>query len=122
VQDLLAYLDQDAPAKNPEPEASSKNGPRLKLKSSLRSLAPEFIDRLRASDNSLRDAIRQSDFSALRIFGHNLKGNGANFGFPVLSELGDRMESAALRNELGPMEALIGELRQYLDSVVIEYE
>jgi hypothetical protein len=81
-----------------------------------------FIERLRAGAPGLHETIKHSDFPAIRIFGHNLKGDGANFGFPVLSELGDRLESAALRNELGAIEAVAGELWRYLDSVTIEYE
>ena len=122
VYDLIAYLDQITVEEDLQPKAPFGSIPRVSIKKSLRSLAPMFIERLRTSSPVLQDAIKHSDFPAIRVFGHNLKGNGANFGFPVLSELGDRLESAALRNELGPMEAIVGELRHYLDSVVIEYE
>ncbi len=122
VQDLIAYLDWITLEEDLKPKAQAGNVPHVSVKTSLRSLVPMFIERLRTSGPELQDAIKHSDFPAIRIFGHNLKGNGANFGFPWLSELGDRLESAALRNELGPMEALVYELRQYLDSVVIEYE
>jgi len=122
VYDLIAYLDQITLEEDLQPKAPFGSIPRVSIKNSLRSLAPMFIERLRTSSPVLQDAIKHSDFPAIRVFGHNLKGNGANFGFPVLSELGDRLESAALRNELGPMEAIVGELRQYLDFVVIEYE
>jgi signal transduction histidine kinase/CheY-like chemotaxis protein len=122
AQDLMAYLDRTTVEDGLEPQVHSGYPSHVSIKSSLRSLVPMFIDRLRASGPGLQDAIKHSDFPAIRVFGHNLKGNGANFGFPVLSEFGDRMESAALRNDLRPMEALVGELWQYLDSVVIEYE
>ena len=122
VQDLIAYLDRITLEGDLKPKAQLGNIPHVSIKSSLRSLVPMFIERLRTGGSELQDAIKHSDFPAIRIFGHNLKGNGTNFGFPLLSELGDRLESAALRNELGPMEALVYELRKYLDSVVIEYE
>ena len=113
VNDLIACLDH-------KPKAEPGDISRVGITNSLRSLVTLFIQRLRAAAPGLQDAIKHSDFATIRIFGHNLKGNGANFGFPLLSELGDRLESAALRNELGPMEALADELRQYLDTVVIE--
>ena len=122
VHDLIAYLDQITLEEDLKPKVQPGNVPRVSLKNSMRSLVTMFIERLRAGAPGLQDAIKHADFPAIRIFGHNLKGNGANFGFPVLSQLGDRLESAALSNELGPMEALLGELRQYLDSVVIEYQ
>lgn len=105
-----------------ESRATSGNIRPVSVKNSLRSMVSTFIERLRTSSPVLQDAIKHSDFSAIRMFGHNLKGNGASFGFPALADLGDRLESAALRNDLGPMERLVGELRRYLDSVVIEYE
>ena len=122
VHDLIAYLDHIALEDNLKPKAEPGNVPRVSIKNSLRSLVTMFIERLRAGAPGLQDAIKHSDFPTIRIFGHNLKGNGANFGFPLLSELGDRLESAALRNELGPMEVLVDELQQYLDTVVIEYQ
>ena len=122
MQDLIAYLDWITLEEDLKPKAQAGNIPHVSIKSSLRSLVPMFMGRLRPGGPELQDAIRHSDFAAIRIFGHNLKGNGTNFGFPLLSELGDRLESAALRNELGPMETLVYELRKYLDSVVIEYE
>jgi len=39
------------------------------------------VERLLAGAPGLQDAIRHSDFPAVRFFGHNSKGNVAKFGF-----------------------------------------
>jgi len=122
ARDLFVCLDQITLEEDLKPRAQSGNAPRVSIKNSLRSLATMFVERLRTGEPGLQDAINNSDFPAIRDFGHNLKGNGANFGFPVLSELGESLESAALQEDSGSIEVLVGELRRYLKAVVIEYE
>ena len=122
IHQLFEYLDLLAQEQEAMQETVTVKDPHVSVKSSLRLLVPEFIARLRTGSVGLKDAIQNSDFPAVRAFGHNLKGNGANFGFPILSELGDRLEAAAMRNESETMSAIMDELRRYLDSVVIEYE
>ena len=122
IHQLFEYLDLLAQEQEAMQETVTVKDPHVCVKSSLRLLVPEFIARLRTGSVGLKDAIQNSDFPAVRAFGHNLKGNGANFGFPILSELGDRLEAAAMRSESETISAIMDELRRYLDSVVIEYE
>jgi signal transduction histidine kinase/DNA-binding response OmpR family regulator len=122
IHHLFEYLDLLAHEQEAMQETVTVNAPHVRVTSSLRSLVPEFIASLRTGSVGLKDAIQNSDFSAVRVFGHDLKGNGANYRFPILTELGDRLESAAMRNESETVSAIIDELRRYLDSVVIEYE
>lgn len=122
IHHLFEYLDLLAQEQEAMQETVTVKAPHVSVKSSLRLLVPEFIARLRTGSVGLKDAIQNSDFPAVRVFGHNLKGNGASFGFPILSELGDRLESAAMRNESETISAIMDELRRYLDSVIIEYE
>ena len=122
IHQLFEYLDLLAQEQEAMQETVTVKDPHVCVKSSLRLLVPEFIARLHTGSVGLKDAIQNSDFPAVRAFGHNLKGNGANFGFPILSELGDRLEAAAMRSESETISAIMDELRRYLDSVVIEYE
>lgn len=122
IHQLFEYLDLLAQEQEAMQETVTVKAPHVSVKSSLRLLVPEFIARLRTGSVGLKDAIQNSDSPAVRVFGHNLKGNGASFGFPILSELGDRLESAAMRNESETISAIMDELRRYLDSVIIEYE
>ena len=44
----------------------------------------------------LREALRRHDFETVKLLGHRLKGNGASFGFPLLSDMGADLEASAL--------------------------
>jgi HPt (histidine-containing phosphotransfer) domain-containing protein len=61
----------------------------------LAALLPIFL-RGRAEDvTRLGDAVLVSDFNAIRTIGHNLRGNGASYGFPKLSAIGEAIEQGA---------------------------
>ena len=122
VRDLNGYLDEVDREECSEPNIPSGSLPHISVKQSLRPLVEMFLERLRASDRELRSAIHNSDFAAVRIFGHNLKGNGANFGFQALSDLGDRLEVAALDNDLETIKRHLEKLRRHLDSLVVDYD
>ncbi len=42
-----------------------------------------------------RECLVKRDFETIQTIGHNLKGNGSSFGFPELSQIGEKMEISA---------------------------
>jgi HPt (histidine-containing phosphotransfer) domain-containing protein len=61
----------------------------------LADLAEEYLCNRRADADALRDAAKSGDFTGARRRGHNMKGSGAGYGFPRVSELGKWIEEAA---------------------------
>jgi CheY-like chemotaxis protein len=61
----------------------------------LADLAEEYLGSRRADAVALREAAQSGDFVSARWRGHNMKGSGAGYGFPRVSELGKRIEQAA---------------------------
>ena len=57
-----------------------------------------------------RAALRRGDFELLTTLGHNLRGNGVTYGFPRLSILGRRIESAAVARHEGDLDELLAQL------------
>lgn len=49
-------------------------------------LSEKFIERLRSDVSVLHEAIKQSDFEAVRSVSHNIKGTAAMVGFPQLED------------------------------------
>lgn len=67
----------------------------------------------------LQKALEEGNFELLRRTGHSLKGNGGSYGFPGLTEIGGRLEGAALREDREAIRTGIGELVDYLARVEI---
>ena len=57
-----------------------------------------------------REALGRGDFELLATLGHNLRGNGASFGFPRLSLLGQRIEAAAQMRDGHTLGEVLSEL------------
>lgn len=59
-------------------------------------LVPGYVARRREELAEWRSALAERDFGKLRRLAHNMKGTGRSFGLPDLSDLGGRLEQAAL--------------------------
>jgi HPt (histidine-containing phosphotransfer) domain-containing protein len=66
-------------------------------------------------------ALARGDIKGPRLFGHKLKGTGASYGFPRLTELGAAVEQAALAGDLAGVSALTAEVRAFLAAVRVVY-
>ena len=73
-------------------------------------LRERFLDHRAREVVRARAALRRGDFEFLLTLGHNLRGNGVSYGFPRLSVLGRRIESAALARQEADMEELLVQL------------
>lgn len=76
-----------------------------------------YLDNCRASLLSLKNALERSDYESARVFGHRLKGTGAAYGFPQLTEAGASIERAAAAHNAREIQQQAGALQAYLESV-----
>ncbi len=67
-----------------------------------------FVDVLTECDTLVSDG----DAAALGAIGHRLKGNGASYGFPEITEIGTQMEQLGKTTDLDAIRPLIDQLRQ----------
>ena len=58
-------------------------------------LIQEYIQSLKEGLSALEENIKKQDFESIRFYGHKLSGSGGTYGFPVLSEIGSKIEDAA---------------------------
>ena len=61
-------------------------------------LLKEFADGLSETCQNLRDGLEAGDIVAVRRIGHQLKGAGGGYGYPLVSEVGASLESAVDQN------------------------
>jgi signal transduction histidine kinase/FixJ family two-component response regulator len=86
----------------------------------IRELAPEFLRRQRSGLITVWSALKNGEFDPIQSFAHNMKGCGKSFGFPLLTDLGREMESAAKQRDAGTLHKKIEDLREYLTVVDVE--
>jgi HPt (histidine-containing phosphotransfer) domain-containing protein len=77
-------------------------------------LVPDYLKN-RANDvQRLRAALAANDFPLLRKIGHNMRGSAGAYGVPPLSEIGGRIEDAALKQDAPTIAPVVDELERFL--------
>jgi signal transduction histidine kinase/HPt (histidine-containing phosphotransfer) domain-containing protein len=77
------------------------------LSPAVPALLPKFISNRERDTTTLRGALAREDFETVVTLGHNMRGNGVSYGFPEVSAIGHRLESAGLsRSSRGAEEQL----------------
>lgn len=87
-------------------------------------LLPTYLERREEELIELKLKLSEKDFDALRVVGHNLKGTGAGYGIPEITEVGGRLEKAAqstdgaaIAEEIGQLGLVIEAARNALDGL-----
>ncbi len=78
-------------------------------------LRQQYIQRRKTELGTYLQALRGQDFETLRHIGHRMRGNGVSFGYPELSELGEKIEAAANKSELADLRILSIEFTNWVD-------
>jgi CheY-like chemotaxis protein len=82
-------------------------------------LIPGYLRNRRADLLSLDAALERNDYGAIQVVGHQMKGSGAGYGFPAISDIGRSLELAAKGQTTEIVRAQISALADYLDRVEI---
>lgn len=80
-------------------------------------LRPKFLSNRAKDVGRIREALESGDYAAIAVLGHNMRGNGASYGFPEVSALGERIEAAAASMDAPRLRAQADELHAYLEMV-----
>jgi len=83
----------------------------------LMPLIPGFLAHRRQDMDVMRKAFADRDFAAIRVVGHNMRGCGAGYGFPAITDFGTLLEQAALGRDTAAIEKCMSDLTSYLDRV-----
>jgi histidine phosphotransfer protein HptB len=93
----------------------------VEISRDLEDIAPTFLENRRKDLQTLRIAVAAQDFATLQTLGHRMKGDGGGYGFDAISTIGARLEAAAKRQDLPPIEQHIVELEDFLNRVTVLY-
>ena len=83
-------------------------------------MIPRFLENRSSDLARLREALARGDAEAMRATGHTLHGVGGGYGFPAISDLGERIEEAAAAGRIDRARHAIDELADYLARVRVE--
>ncbi|MDE3198452.1 MAG: response regulator, partial [Acidobacteriota bacterium] len=108
-----------AEAVTPNEPAAAAN--KILVEEGMEDVVPVYLDKRRAEVPVYRDALAAGNFETIRGLGHKMKGTGAGYGSPRLTELGSAIERAAKAADSAEARTKIEELARYLDSVELEY-
>ncbi len=74
-----------------------------------------FLNNRRGDVVTMSDALDRSDFVAVSLLSHGMRGAGGMFGFPAISEIGAGLESSADHSDMKASRRWVDELSRCLD-------
>ncbi|MBN8734329.1 MAG: response regulator [Acidobacteria bacterium] len=83
----------------------------------LEEFAPSYLAKRRGELVVMERLVSAGDWNQLRVLGHNMKGTGAGYGFPRLSQIGAALEMGAKQSDREAVSAQLRELDEFLRRV-----
>jgi HPt (histidine-containing phosphotransfer) domain-containing protein len=84
-----------------------------------RELVHEYLEGCQKDLSSVKADLAKLSFECARFCGHQMKGAGSPYGFPILTQLGSAIEQAAIRKDTAELEDLIIRTETYLSRVEV---
>ena len=109
---LIAVISQYMGHEKPN-DKQEKVAPQIQQQ--IRDLLPGYIENRCQELLTLKEFIAGKDFPSISRIGHRLKGNGAMYGFPQLSEIGAALEIAANDQDFEKTVTLIASIEPILN-------
>jgi signal transduction histidine kinase/DNA-binding response OmpR family regulator len=80
----------------------------------VKALVPQYLASKSKQIEEARVSLAARDFGPIRRFGHNLKGTGKGYGFPVIEELGREIERAAMEADAQRIASQLDALHRFV--------
>ena len=102
--------------------ANHHGKPTVVIDSSLSDIVPIFLSNIRENPEKILQALDAGNFDLPRTLGHNMKGTGAAYGFPPITEIGAEIETAAKTGDADTIRRKATELAAFLEQVKVEFQ
>ncbi len=93
----------------------------VEVEEGMEDVVPGYLDKRRAEIPLYAAAVDSGDFDTVRNLGHKMKGTGAGYGFPVLTEIGGVLEQAARQRESERIREALRRLDAYVGNIELKY-
>ena len=87
----------------------------------LEELVPGFLENRRKDVVALTSAMQNRDVKTARLLGHRMKGDGGGYGLQEISQIGEGLEQAAIKEDWKLIAEKTGALAAFLDQVHVVY-
>ena len=85
---------------------------------SFTDIVVRFVEGLTDRMEKMEQAIRASDFEALRVAAHQLKGSGGGYGYPSLTDKARAVEDATKADDMETARLALNELQVLILAIV----
>ncbi len=106
-----------APPVETEAASEPRRTTRREVDPDIVDLIPIYLNNRRADVAAIRDLLLRGEFGEVQRLGHSMKGSGTPYGFPELTDLGDRIEIAARARDRARVDELVNLIAQVVDSI-----
>ncbi len=93
---------------------------RIAVEHDFMEIIPMYLESLGKNANKIRAALNTGDLAPALTVGHQMKGEGAAFGFDEVSRLGELIYDAAQAGDTATITTMLESLNNYLARVVVE--
>jgi signal transduction histidine kinase/CheY-like chemotaxis protein len=101
------------------PGAAERNV--IEVEDGMEDVVPAYLEKRRGEIALYSAALDKGDFETVRGLAHKMKGTGAGYGFPVLTEIGSEMEQAAKAGAAAQIRESLERMRIYVGSIELKY-
>lgn len=91
----------------------------VKCDAELEDLIPVYLKNRINDVKAIRESLKSGDFEKIRILGHSMKGSGGGYGFDRITEIGAKIETAALAEDRMEINQAVLTLEDYVQHVDI---
>jgi HPt (histidine-containing phosphotransfer) domain-containing protein len=106
----------------PDGQPQGKEKIRVRIDADLADIVPVFLANRQKDIAKIRAVLAEGNFAEVQRLGHGMKGAGAGYGFPLVTDLGRALEEAARARDAAQIESRIHELETYLSRVEVIYD
>jgi len=110
----------------PKTAASTAPSPKerivVKVRPIVADMVPGFLEARRKEVGAIREALGRNELDPIRVMGHNMKGIGTSYGFPPITEIGRKLEEAAMAGAKDEIQKQAAALQDYLERVIVTSE
>jgi len=104
---------------SPSPEAGGPNV--VCVDALIEELVPDFLRETAEQVERVKRLLEAGDYEAVRQEAHKLRGVGGSYGFDRITEYGDRLHRAAVKEDARSAARTLAELERYLEEVHVVY-
>jgi hypothetical protein len=93
----------------------------VSIDADLEELVPGFLENRRRDAAALATAAQTRDVKTVRLLGHRMKGDGGGYGFQEISQIGEALEEAAIKEDWKKIAERTEALAAFLAQVEVVY-